>query len=78
MHSKHRIKEDQSPEEMNCELDDNSKEISCKRCNNESDILVKAENGNYCKNPINELDSCLEVDANTYYLETQYNCTQCT
>ena len=72
------IEEEQNPEEINCELEENTDKFSCKRCNNESDILIKAEYGNYCKSPVNELDSCLEVIANTDYLKTQYNCTQCT
>ena len=39
--------ENENPEEINCELEDNTDKISCKKCNNESDILIKAENGNY-------------------------------
>ena len=53
---------------------------SCKMCYNPKDLLVKAENGTkFCekKGYGSELEGCLNATANTSYLKTQYNCSEC-
>ena len=44
-------------------LDSDSKEIlSCESCKNESDVLIKTENGaQFCSEPIGELEGCIKL-----------------
>ena len=51
---------------------------SCKKCYNKNNVLVTTENDiNYCENPKNGLDNCLEANVNTTYINPLYNCTSC-
>ena len=76
------IKEEPSPELSDCEIENiganEDPVFSFKACNNESHILIKAENNrNFCSEPSGELEGCIEAKADTYYLNTVYNCYQC-
>ena len=75
-------KEKLYPEISNCEIENigtNENPIfSCKTCNNQSNILIKTESNRYfCSEPSGELEGCTEAKADTYYLNTIYNCKQC-
>ena len=51
---------------------------SCKNCFNSDNVLVDAENGTkFCEKKKYELEGCLKATANTSYLNTQYNCSEC-
>ena len=51
---------------------------SCKKCINNSNILITAENGaKFCEEPINELKGCLKVKVDTSYTDNIYNCSEC-
>ena len=67
---------------QNCFLEnigtDSNPIYSCIECYSYKDILITAENGaKYCIKPINELDNCIEADADTTYISSIFNCTSC-
>ena len=51
---------------------------SCKKCYDNTDIFVYKENGvKICEKPLLELEGCTEVNSNTSYIKSIYNCTEC-
>ena len=82
--------------EINCELENidiDSKQIeSCKKCNNDYDILVVTDSGvKICETPYNpfilelnntnttvpELEGCTAAKVSTNYFYNEYYCTNC-
>jgi hypothetical protein len=91
----HDTKKCELTKEKNCEKENiivGSEEMeSCKKCYNDYDILVVAENGvKICETPFNssnprlfnkktvpELEGCTEANVSTKYYYNEYNCTNC-
>ena len=72
------IEEKENTDFSNCDFIETEKKIlSCQTCHNDSDILVFSDKGNFCTKPVGELEGCLSANANTDYIKTVYNCTQC-
>ena len=72
------IEKKENTDFSNCDfIETEKKYLSCETCHNNSDILVFSDKGNFCAKPEGELEGCISAKANTDYIKTVYNCTQC-
>ena len=65
-------------DDYNCIFGNNGTEKSCTQCYNQNYLLVTDKNNlKYCQYKDNEIENCTEAIADTSYINTVYNCTEC-